>query len=102
MADPAFSLKNPNRARALLGGFAGGNPTGFHRPDGSAYRFFLATLVEIDGFNPQVAARLATTLRSWRQLEPVRREKIRGPLAETATRPGLSSDLADILQRIVA
>ena len=102
MTDPAFSLKNPNRARSLLGAFAAANPTGFHRADGAAYRFFVDTIVEIDAFNPQVAARLATTMRSWRQLEPVRRDKAREILASAARKSDLSSDLADILQRIVA
>ncbi len=32
-----FSLANPNRARALIGAFAAGNPTRFHAPDGSGY-----------------------------------------------------------------
>ncbi len=102
MADPAFSLQNPNRARSLLGTFASANPTGFHRADGAAYAFFLETIMAIDAFNPQVAARLATALRSWKQLEPKRRERLRANLARAAAKSGLSSDLADILQRIVA
>ena len=102
MADPAFSLQNPNRARSLLGTFASANPTGFHRADGAAYAFFLETIMAIDAFNPQVAARLATALRSWKQLEPKRRKRLRANLARAAAKGGLSSDLADILQRIVA
>ncbi|MGL1563010.1 aminopeptidase N C-terminal domain-containing protein, partial [Vibrio parahaemolyticus] len=29
---PAFDPKNPNRLRALVQGFAGGNPARFHDP----------------------------------------------------------------------
>src|SRR5690606_36161682 len=31
----AFTLANPNRVRSLIGAFAQGNPTGFHRADGA-------------------------------------------------------------------
>ncbi|MFZ1680562.1 MAG: aminopeptidase N [Rhizobiaceae bacterium] len=102
MGDDAFALANPNRVRALIGTFAGGNATGFNRADGEAYRFLMQAVTEIDGFNPQVAARLATAMRSWRQLEPVRREHARAAIAEAAGRPGLSRDLADILHRTLA
>src|SRR5262249_25553354 len=36
---PAFSMGNPNRVRALIGAFAGGNPTQFNRADGAGYDF---------------------------------------------------------------
>ena len=35
---PAFTLKNPNKVYALLGGF-GANQVNFHVPDGSGYSF---------------------------------------------------------------
>ena len=69
---PAFSIGNPNRVRALMGTFATLNQTGFHRDDGEGYRLFATTVLEVEKRNPQVAARLATALRSWRSLEPKR------------------------------
>ncbi len=39
LADPAFAMGNPNRLRALVGGFATGNATQFNRPDGAGYAF---------------------------------------------------------------
>ena len=38
MKHPAFSLKNPNRVRALIGAFAAGNPLRFHDLSGAGYR----------------------------------------------------------------
>ncbi|TIW86160.1 MAG: DUF3458 domain-containing protein, partial [Mesorhizobium sp.] len=67
---PAFSMGNPNRVRSLIGTFSSANQTGFHRADGEGYRFFAQTVLEVEKRNPQVAARLATALRSWRSLEP--------------------------------
>lgn len=96
---PKFTLANPNRARALIGGFATGNQRVFHRADGEGYRWTAERLEELDRLNPQTAARLATSFRSWRAFEPGRREQARAALADLAGRPGLSRDLRDILDR---
>ncbi|PRD45816.1 aminopeptidase N [Phyllobacterium phragmitis] len=94
-----FSLDNPNRARALIGAFATANQTGFNRADGAAYRFFADTILKIDVENPQLAARLLTALRSWRSLEPVRRDHARAALAQIAGTEKLSADVKDIVER---
>ena len=61
---------NPNRVRALVGTFAFANPTGFNRADGEGYRFLARQILDIDQRNPQLAARILTSMRSWRSLEP--------------------------------
>jgi aminopeptidase N len=102
MTHPAFSSTNPNRLRSLIGTFSSGNQTGFHRTDGAGYRFFAETVLEIEKRNPQVAARLATALRSWRSLEPGRQAKAREALLTIASTPDLSADLRDIIDRTLA
>ena len=99
MADPAFSIVNPNRLRALVGSFASANQTAFNRPDGAGYALFVDTVLEVERSNPQVAARLATALRSWRSLEPRRRAAAREALLTIKRRKGLSTDLRDIVER---
>ncbi|MFL9823354.1 aminopeptidase N [Rhodoplanes sp. SY1] len=96
---PAFSLGNPNRVRALLGSFAQANHTQFNRADGKGYDFVAGMVLTLDGRNPQVAARLMTAFRSWRALEPGRRDKARATLERVAANPSLSRDLADIVER---
>jgi len=99
---PAFSITNPNRVRSLIGTFASANQTAFHRADGLGYRFFTETVLAVEKRNPQVAARLATALRSWRSLEPARQEKAREALLTIAGTAGLSADLRDIVERTLA
>ncbi|MBB3934520.1 aminopeptidase N [Aureimonas phyllosphaerae] len=101
-AHPKFSMANPNRARALIGGFATGNPRVFHQKDGAGYRWTAERLGELDRLNPQTAARLATAFRSWRSFEPVRQEQARAALSALASRPELSRDLRDILDRTLS
>ena len=97
-----FSLSNPNRVRALIGSYSSMNQTGFHQEAGSGYRFFAETILQIDKGNPQLAARLATAMRSWRSLEPVRREAAREALTIIATSKDVSTDLRDIIERTLA
>ncbi|HKR76737.1 MAG TPA: DUF3458 domain-containing protein, partial [Rhodanobacter sp.] len=96
-ADPAFTLKNPNRARALLGSYASGNPTGFHRADGAGYRYYAGHLLALDALNPQIAARLATAFNGWQRLEPQRRDAAHDTLAGLAAHDKLSRNLAEIV-----
>jgi len=102
MQHKGFALANPNRVRALVGTFSTMNQTGFHRADGEAYRFFAETVLEIDKRNPQLAARLATALRSWRSLEPTRRAAAREALLAISAPDDLSTDLRDIVERTLA
>ncbi len=96
---PRFSLNNPNRIRSLIGAFSGANQTGFHQADGAGYELFAELVLQIDQGNPQVSARLATALRSWRSLEPGRREKARRALVRISASEKLSTDLRDIIER---
>ncbi|APH71539.1 aminopeptidase N [Aquibium oceanicum] len=98
----AFSLANPNRVRSLVGTFSSANQTGFHRPDGEGYRFFTDMVLAVERRNPQVAARLATALRSWRSLEPGRRALAREALLRISSAENLSPDLRDIVERTLA
>ncbi|MBD8553147.1 aminopeptidase N [Rhizobium sp. CFBP 8762] len=98
---PLFNRNNPNRLRSLIGTFAFSNPTGLHRADGKAYDFLVDQILEIDRRNPQVAARILTSLRSWRQLEPVRGQKAQAALARLASARPLSNDVSDIVERIL-
>jgi aminopeptidase N len=102
MGHPVFSSGNPNRLRALFGTFFSSNQTGFHRTDGGGYALYREVVLDIDRRNPQVAARLATGLRSWRSLEPQRRELAREALAAIAAQADLSTDLRDIVERTLA
>ena len=99
--DPAFTLKNPNRARSLFGAFASTNPSGFHRADGEGYQLLTERLAQLDSLNPQIAARLATAFNGWQRLEPVRRHAARLALESLAQREGLSPNLSEIVGNVL-
>lgn len=98
----AYDASNPNRVRALIGGFAMGNLAGFHAADGGGYRFVAGRIGRIDGDNPQLAARLASAFGAWRTFEPTRRGQARQVLEALEAEDGLSVDLSDIVTRTLA
>lgn len=99
--DPAFSWSNPNRLRALIGAFATQNPTQFNRPDGAGHNFLADVVLATDAINSQVAARLLSAFRSWRVLEPKRRQSAKTALDRVAANSDLSPDVRDIVTRML-
>ncbi|MFP4334742.1 MAG: aminopeptidase N [Wenzhouxiangella sp.] len=96
MAHPAFSLKNPNKVRAVIGSFAMANPVAFHRADGAGYRQVADIVAELDTINPQVAARLAGAFSRWRRYEAGRAEQMHAELERLAG-GRLSPDVGEIV-----
>ncbi len=98
-AHPAFDLRNPNRARALLHAFAMDNPLHFHTADGSGYRWVAEEVVALDKLNPQVAARLVRAFDRWKKYDAVRQEHARKALEHIRDAAGLSGNVGEIVGR---
>jgi aminopeptidase N len=99
MTHQEFSMANPNRVRALIGAFVNGNLTRFHALDGSGYDLLTSVVLDVDPKNPQLSARLLSALRSWRTMEPRRRDLIEARLKHVVAQESLSADLRDIATR---
>ena len=99
---PDFHLRNPNRARSLISTYCHANPAGFHRADGAGYAFWRERVLEIDAFNPQVAARLARALDRWRKLAEPYRSAARQAIEAVAEHPTLSTDVREVVTRALA
>ncbi len=95
MGDPAFSIRNPNKVRALIGAFVG-NVVRFHASDGTGYAFLADRVLELDPLNPQVAARMLRAMARWRRYDPARQALMRRELERVAVAPGLSRDSYEV------
>ncbi|HEX8404388.1 MAG TPA: aminopeptidase N [Duganella sp.] len=102
MEHPAFTLKNPNRARSLIFNFTNGNPSQFHSADGSAYEFWAEHVIKLDAINPQLAARLARSMDRWRRYAPVLQAKMKRALEKVAARAKLSNDVHEVVTKALA
>jgi aminopeptidase N len=98
MSDPAFSIRNPNKVRALIGTFCA-NPVRFHAADGSGYGFLADRVLELDPLNPQVAARLLRGMARWRRYDAARQALMRAQLERVAGAEGLSKDVYEIASK---
>ena len=99
MNHPSFSIRNPNKVRALVGAFCNGNPAEFHAADGSGYAFWGEMVASIDALNPQLAARLARAMDRWRKFDPSRQEAMVAAVRKLSALTELSPDVAEILGR---
>ena len=97
MAHPSFSLKNPNKVRALIGAFGMHNPVAFHRADGAGHALVGDVVRELDPVNPQVAARLVTVFNRWSDYDALRAASMKRQLEAIRDRKGLSPDVEEIV-----
>ncbi len=102
MNHPDFNIRNPNRARSLIFSYCSGNPGAFHRLDAAGYVYWSERVLELDSFNPQVAARLARALDRWKKLVEPYRSAAREALTRVAAKTDLSEDVREVVSRALA
>jgi len=102
MTHPDFNIRNPNRARSLIFSYCSANPGGFHRADAAGYVFWAERVIELDGINPQVAARLARALDRWKRLAEPYRSAACEALKRVAAKADLSNDVREVVDRALA
>ena len=99
---PDFTMRNPNRARSVLSTFCQANPAAFHRADAGGYVLWADKVLELDAFNPQIAARLARALDRWEILEQPYKTAARAAIERVAAKPSLSADVREVVGRALA
>ncbi|WP_341669250.1 aminopeptidase N [Alcaligenes sp. SDU_A2] len=97
MLHPAFSLRNPNRARSLIFQFCINNLHGVHCPEG--YEFWAEQVIALDKLNPEISARLARVFDNWARFEPAARAGLKQALERIQAEPGLSGNVAEIVHK---
>ena len=102
MQHPAFTLKNPNKVRAVVGAFAGQNLVNFHAADGSGYRFLADLVIELNALNPQIASRQLAPLTRWRKYDDARQALMKGELERIRASGELSSDVYEVVSKSLA
>jgi aminopeptidase N len=99
---PVFDVRNPNKLRALIGGFCNQNLVQFHAEDGRGYAWLADWILRLDRQNPQIAARLLTPLTRWKRYDPVRRAMMREQLQRMMDTTELSADVYEVVSKSLA
>ncbi|SHG91550.1 aminopeptidase N [Pollutimonas bauzanensis] len=97
MLHPAFSLRNPNRARSLIFQFCMNNLQGVHTPQG--YEFWAEQVMALDELNPEIAARLARAFDNWARFAAPNRDAMHDALQRIQRHPALSRNVAEIISK---
>jgi aminopeptidase N len=96
---PSFSMKNPNKVRALIGAFCSGNHYRFHDISGAGYVFLTDRIVELNRTNPQIAARLLSPLTTWKKYDRARQELMKKQLERILATENLSGDVFEVAKK---
>jgi aminopeptidase N len=99
MEHPAFSIRNPNKVRALVGAFCSANAYRFHAADGSGYAFLADRVLELNELNPQVAARMLRIMSRWQRYDSGRQGMVRSQLQRILAEEGLSKDVYEVASK---
>jgi aminopeptidase N len=102
MKHPAFSIRNPNKVRSLVGVFCSTNLIGFHAADGSGYVFLTDQVLILDGLNPQIAARMLRIMSRWRRYDERRQALMKAQFERVLAKPDVSRDLFEIASKSLA
>ncbi|WP_168013573.1 aminopeptidase N [Halomonas salinarum] len=100
MEHPKFSLKNPNKVRALIGAFTG-NRVNFHRLDGEGYKLLADVVIELNRLNPEIAARMVTPLTRWQRFDEARQALMKAEL-ERIRAEDLSPNVYEVVEKALA
>jgi aminopeptidase N len=71
----------------------------FHRADGVGYKWVADRVIELNAFNPQIAARMAGAFSCWKRMDGGRQELMKAQLLRIQNEPELSKDLMEIIQK---
>jgi aminopeptidase N len=101
MTHPVFTIKNPNKVRALIGAFAS-NAVRFHDLSGAGYTFLADQVLVLDPMNPQIAARLVSAFTMWKRYDAKRQTLMRKELERILAAPKLSKDVYEVVSKSLA
>ena len=99
MHHEVFSLKNPNKVRALIGAFCGLNHFRFHHDTGAGYRFLAEQVIKIDPLNSQIAARLLVPFVQYSKYTLKLKTLMEEQLIHIANQKDLSADVHEIVAK---
>lgn len=93
---PEIDMKNPDKIRALYGLYTR-NLAQFHLSTGVGYNFIADKILEIDRFNQNCSATLATAFADYPRLDSGRRAHMKNALTRILSSPGISKGLFEVL-----
>jgi aminopeptidase N len=98
---PGFSIKNPNKVRALIGTFAQMNPMAFHNKNGKGYVFLADRVIQLDTINASIAARMVSAFNKWKRYDEDRKVLMKKELTRILETDKLSKGVYEVVSKAV-
>jgi aminopeptidase N len=98
-AHPAFTIKNPNRARALIAAFGYSNQLRFHEASGAGYVFLADQVIALDPLNATLASRFIKPLGAWSRYDTRRQTLMKRELQRVLALPGISKNTFEMASK---
>lgn len=76
-----------------------GNQVRFHDAAGGGYEFLADAVLELDGINPQICARLVSAFNAWRRFDESRQTLMKTQLERISQKTDLSKDVYEIVTK---
>ncbi|MBU6475576.1 MAG: aminopeptidase N, partial [Alphaproteobacteria bacterium] len=100
MKSDVFDLTNPNKVRALLGGFTA-NTEAFHAKDGSGYKLLADIVISLNTVNPHTATGIIRPLAQFQRYDDARQALIVKELKRIMATPQLDTQIKDIVGKAI-
>ncbi len=97
MNSEAYDNTNPNKVRALIGGYCARNLSQFHSNDGSGYELLADEVIRLNPLNPQLASRLLAPLTQWRRFVVPQKTLMQNALLKISHSENLSADVYEVV-----
>lgn len=94
-----YSIKNPNKVRAVVGAFSMSNIAQFNQTTGKGYELLTDVVLTLNQLNPQIAARLLSPLIDWKIFAEPYRSLMQQQLSRIQSEPNLSPDVFEVVEK---
>ncbi|MDP7322177.1 MAG: aminopeptidase N [Bacteriovoracaceae bacterium] len=97
-----YNPKVPNLLRSLIGIYGAYNINSFHRNDGSGYQYYTDKIIEVDKYNPQIAAGMCKRLNFLKKLDDIRAKHLCAQLQRIKAISDISNDTYEVVEKNLA
>ncbi len=96
-----YNKKIPNHIYSSLGRYITGSLADCYEPSSKSFSFITDRIIEIDGYNPQVASRMIRAIKNPEKFQPGHGNKFKNEIRKIVDFKGLSKDSFEIASKLL-
>jgi len=96
-----YDKKIPNHIYSSLGRYIAGSLADCYDPSSKSFSYITDRIIEIDGYNPQVASRMIRAIKNPKKFQPGHGDKFKSEIKKIVNFKGLSKDSFEIASKLL-